>query len=64
VPHLPLLRKFNHFNLINTHSTYVTEHVHVTAYNVPLILALIALFEHQLPPTWGEINNGAMAMSK
>lgn len=58
-PNLPLFDKYSAFNLIETCSSFVTEHTRVTPYNLNLILSLIYQFESNIYPKWGHIQNGA-----
>ena len=58
-PHLSLFDKYLSFHLIETCSSFVTEHTQVTAYNVNLILSLIYQFEAGITPHWGHIKNGS-----
>ncbi|NLS54578.1 hypothetical protein [Hafnia alvei] len=58
-PHLDLLSKYRNFNLIESSSSYVTQHTEVTRYNINLILSLIYQFEDGIFPCWGNIKNGS-----
>lgn len=58
-PALPLLERYQNFNLIETHSRFVNRHEDVTRYNVNLVLALIYQFEDGITPRWGSVHNGA-----
>lgn len=60
-PNLDLFKQYSGFNLIETHSPYVSEHTQVTAYNLNLILALIYQFEDGISPVWGHIRNGSQS---
>lgn len=59
VPTLPLLERYENFNLIETHSRFVNRHEDVTRYNVNLVLALVYQFEDGITPWWGIVHNGA-----
>ncbi|AOZ71941.1 hypothetical protein BK816_00410 [Boudabousia tangfeifanii] len=52
-PVLPLLEMLPNFNLIVTDSPLITEHIDVTPYNIPALLALFQLTADGLYPTFG-----------
>lgn len=58
LPNLPLLRRFDNFNLITSETPLITRHNQVTKYNVPGIIAILSLLSEDMPPIIGEIDNG------
>lgn len=58
LPNLGLFSRYPRFNFIESRSVLITRHQEVTAFNLPLILALIYQFEHGISPVWGRIKNG------
>ncbi|MBJ3813697.1 hypothetical protein F9C28_01805 [Shimwellia pseudoproteus] len=49
-PYLPLFERYQNFNLVETHSRFVSRHEDVTRYNVNLVLALVYQFEDGITP--------------
>lgn len=56
-PNLERLRRLRFFNLILTESPLITQHIDVTPYNVPGILALFQLCADKIYPYFGEMNS-------
>lgn len=55
VPNLPKLRKLRFFNFLVLDSPLITQHIDVTPYNVPGLLALFQLCADKLYPSFGEV---------
>lgn len=64
VPNLGLLDRFDNFNMVISESALVTKHNHVTKYNVPGIVSILALLAERITPRFGVIHNGAGAPEK
>lgn len=54
-PNLTELRRLRFFNFIVTDSPLITQHIEVTPYNVPNLLALFQLCADKLYPYFGEV---------
>lgn len=63
-PNLPYLREYKNFNLIETYSSFATEHNKVTAYNINVILSIVYQLENNITPAFGHIQNGDKWASK
>lgn len=57
-PNLPHLREYKNFNLIETYSSFATEHNKITAYNINVILSIVYQLENNITPAFGHIRNG------
>lgn len=57
-PNLALLQEYNHFNLVETSSSFATEHNQITRYNLNVILSIIYQLENNITPAFGRVKNG------
>lgn len=57
-PNLALLQEYNHFNLVETSSSFATEHNQITRYNLNVILSIIYQLENNITPAYGRVKNG------
>lgn len=57
-PNIQYLKEYNNFNLIETHSSFATEHNKITSYNLNVILSIIYQLENNITPEFGHVRNG------
>lgn len=63
-PHLRSLEAYDNFNFICSSTPLVTRHKEVTAYNIPVILGIIALLTEGASPKIGILHNGSTSLDK
>lgn len=57
-PNIQYLKAYKNFNLIETHSSFATEHNKITAYNLNVILSIVYQLENNITPKLGHVRNG------